>query len=79
MKKGQYNRILRTIASKEGISAEEAEMEMQAAIEDAFYRMDKAGRKKWSKISQNDGPPTVEEFVEYMAELAKIFKLSNKQ
>ena len=40
-KKGQYNRILRTIASKEGVSAEEVEMEMQAAIEDAFYRMDK--------------------------------------
>ena len=74
MKKGQYNKILQTIANKEGISAEEVEMEMQTAIYEAFSKMDKMERKKWSKISRNGEPPTLEEFIEYMAELIKVFQ-----
>ncbi len=73
VQKVQYDKILRIIAEEEGITIEDAENELQRTIDQAFAHMDENARKKWEPLLEGDRP-TVEEFINYMIELIKIFK-----
>lgn len=66
-KRSKFNRILKIIAEKEGISVEEVYREMQAAIDAGYSNPDPAIRTAWEKVPLPYGKPRPEDMVVYCA------------
>lgn len=68
MKKGKFNKVMKVIGQREGISPKEVEKEIQKAIDAAFYSSDMETKVEWAKIPCKGERPTPEEFIDYMSE-----------
>lgn len=66
MRKGEYMKVLKTIAMSEGITVEEVENEMQRAIDAGFSSQDESVQNEWSKVPFKGDRPTSKELLEYL-------------
>lgn len=74
MTRGQYKKILKDIARREGVSIKTVEREMQQAINNAFDNPDELVRKEWMKIPFKGERPTVEEVMEALSKKVNMEK-----
>jgi hypothetical protein len=66
MKQQDFERMLETVAKKEGISNEQVRREMQEAMDEAMNNPDPMVQMRWKFIPCKGAQPTLEEFVEYL-------------
>ena len=66
MKQQDFERMLETVAKKEGISNEQVRREMQEAMDEAMNNPDPMVQMRWKFIPRKGAQPTLEEFVEYL-------------
>lgn len=57
------NKLLKSMAEKEGTSVEEIRKEMQNAIDAGFANTDPAVKAKWTEMWGEGRKPTVDEFI----------------
>ena len=63
--------IIENIAKQNHTTVAEVRNEMIAAMEEARQSSDPAVQARWAKIPQKGAGPTIEEFVSYLACVAK--------
>jgi len=67
----KFQKILKKIAEKEGVSVEEVYREMQIAIDIGFSSTDPVVQAAWKNISLPHGKPRPEDVIMYCAKKIK--------
>ena len=65
MKTEDYEKLIRIIADKNGVTPGDVEREMQTAIDEGMKSRDPAIRKTWAKLSPSGRKPSPKDVIEY--------------
>lgn len=72
MSKTKFERILEIIARQEHLSVQEVREEMTEAMREGQNSRDPIVQARWAAIPRKGAELTLEEFVEYMAKVARF-------